>query len=165
MWWQYGVGYLFSVVVGHFLVYKLIEALWMNLGWKAGGEKDALRPVPEHPAMVGLLERALYTSAWQLGKPEFIGLWLAVKVVGNWKGWSVDAEPGGRRLSGRSIFNLFLIGNGFSIAYGVVGALLIKWLKYEEFDTAFITGLILVAGTAGFWLWSRQLRAGQEPAA
>ncbi|MDA8174273.1 MAG: hypothetical protein M0018_06755 [Nitrospiraceae bacterium] len=158
MWWQYGIGYLFSVVIGHFLIYPLVDSLWNNLGWQRRPEGDLVRPVPEHHAMVGMLERGLYTSALLMGKMEFIGLWFFIKVAGNWKGFSEDREFDGVKIHGRSIFNIALIANGFSIAYGVLGGMIVNWLNAEQYDLAFGASAILVVVTAGFWLWSRQRR-------
>lgn len=156
MWWQWGVGYIFSVVIGHFLIYPLVESLWESLGLKRGGKSDAVRSVPEHPAMVGILERGLYTSAYLVGRMEFIGLWFFIKAAGNWKGFSEDQEVDGKKVYGRNIFNIALIGNGFSIAYGVLGGMMVNWLRQQQYDVAFLTALALCAVNVAFWLWSRQ---------
>jgi len=85
MWQDYVaviVGYAFSLLVGHWLISRLVPTLWRVLGWKRNTEAEYLFFRPELPAMVGVLERTLYTTSMLLKQPQFIGLWLALKVAG-----------------------------------------------------------------------------------
>src|SRR2546425_10452035 len=91
----------------------LFRSLWRGMGWS--GKADGFRPHPEHPQMVGLVERTLYTASWLLGQPEFIAVWLALKVAGQWSRWSEVKNVQGKEMSGRAVFNTFLIGNAFSV--------------------------------------------------
>lgn len=65
------------------------------------------------PAIIGLFESVMYPIFILVGKPEYIGGWLALKVAGNWKRWQEDDEA-------RRRFYKFLIGNLFTIAMGVL---------------------------------------------
>ena|SRR5579884_2003431 len=59
---------------------------------------------------VGILERVMYTTSILIGHPEFIGVWLVVKVV--------QQRPS-------SAHNVFLIGSALSLIWGAGTALLI----------------------------------------
>jgi hypothetical protein len=156
MWWHYAIGYGFSVLGGLPFIYLLTRMLWMGLGWRPNTANDELHPHLEHPIMVGLLERSLYTTSWLLGKPEFIGAWLVLKVAGQWKGWTEDRELNGRKVLGRAIFNVFLIGNGFSVAYAVVGALLIEWLRVRLFVPTIAAPSFLIVETLALWFLAKR---------
>lgn len=108
--------------------------------------------------MVGVVERVLYTASWQLGKPEFIAVWLALKVAGQWRRWTDDMCPNGPVVPGRTIFNVFLIGNALSIAYGSTGGLLIKWLNMGACLRALVIGTALVLGTLLLNVWVKSPR-------
>jgi hypothetical protein len=60
------------------------------------------------PAFVGFAEAILYPTALLSGQPEFIAVWLALKVAGQWNEWQ-------RGYQGRARFNRFLVGNALSI--------------------------------------------------
>jgi hypothetical protein len=66
-------------------------------------------------AKVGLIERTLYVGSILWGKPEFIGIWLVLKVAGRfWKDEKVR-EANGNDAAQQAIFQIFLIGSGLSI--------------------------------------------------
>lgn len=71
------------------------------------------------PLLVGSCEAVLYPTAVLLGKAEFISVWLALKVAGQWSFWTGDYK-------GRNRFNMFLIGNALSIAAALVFARIIQ---------------------------------------
>ena len=79
-------GYVFAVVVGHFTIRPVVDRLWQALGWTESATSD-IRPNHYLPELVGLVERTLYVIALQLGKGEFIGVWIALKVAGQWQRW------------------------------------------------------------------------------
>jgi len=153
------IGYVVSVLGGHLATRCVMDALWKSLGRTVD---KAFRIYPKHPQMAGVLERALYTAAWQLGKPEFIGVWLAVKVAGQWKGWSepFTDEDSGKKIPGRAFFNLFLIGNAFSIAYALVGGLMIEWISKPLLAPAIGVPIVLGAGTVFFSRWANNSKEG-----
>lgn len=85
------------------------------------------------PAVVGVCEAVMYPLALVIGKGEFIGVWLAVKVAGQWTRWSGDPSSTGTTdldalNQGRRRFNAFLVGNAISIMFGVVVWLLVRAL-------------------------------------
>jgi hypothetical protein len=85
------------------------------------------------PAVVGLCEGVLYPLSLAIGKGEFIGVWLAIKVAGQWARWSGDPVDGttfdlDALNQGRRRFNAFLVGNALSIMFGVL-----VWLALKVF--------------------------------
>jgi len=70
---------------------------------------------------VGYVERILYTWSILLGFPQFVVVWLSLKALGGWGGWS-NAE----QLS-RARFIVTLIGNGLSLLVAVGFALLTRY--------------------------------------
>jgi hypothetical protein len=70
------------------------------------------------PALIGILEAAMYPSALLIGKSEFIGIWLALKVAGQWGWWTVEDEDEERVHQGRRRYYQSLIGNGLSVICG-----------------------------------------------
>ncbi|MCX7598323.1 MAG: hypothetical protein N2512_05585 [Armatimonadetes bacterium] len=120
-WWVLGphvFGFLFSLVIGSMMIRATWRELWRNLG------RETL-PWGWHTQVLGVLERALYTSAWLVGQPAFIVAWLAFKAAGQWKRWGED--EGG--IPGRVQYNIFLVCSGLSVAYGVLGGLMIDWCR------------------------------------
>jgi len=100
---------------------------------------------------VGFVEDGLYTTAYLLGKSEFIGAWLVLKVAGGWQGW----KHGHDGVSGRAMSQIFLIGTGLSLAYGVMGARLIAWLGDGRATLATIWApASLLALHAVVWAWA-----------
>jgi hypothetical protein len=148
-------GYLVSVGAGYLVVQQVMEAAWRGALAPLGSERAAAtRAHPEHAQAVGLVERALYTAAWHLGVREFIAVWLALKVAGRWHGWSEDrpGQPGGRTGS-----DLFLIGSGLSLAFGVAGALVAEWLARDAWVEALLLVVALVGASLGLrWFLERK---------
>jgi hypothetical protein len=91
------ISHIFSHIVSLFLssIFKL----------KPWTTRENLFP----PAIIGLFESVMYPIFFLLGKPEYIGAWLALKVAGSWKQWQEDAEA-------RRRFYKFLIGNLVTIS-------------------------------------------------
>ena len=146
------LGYGFAVVVGHFAIFYLSNALWANLTTPTVS-MEQLRPSRLHPAIVGFIERTLYVAAIQMSAREFISVWLAIKVAGQWNRWAEGYKSGGETIvTGREFFNVFLIGNGLSIAYALVGALIIRWLQEGRFDLATLVVLVLLLATAAIFV-------------
>jgi hypothetical protein len=152
-------GYLFAILIGHWATSSLMRTAWgivtARLGSTARGGPN---PHPEHPAALGLLERALYTAAWQLGAREFLGLWLALKVAGSWKAWSEDTPFGTGRIARRTSFTLFLIGAGTSLAFGVAGAIIAQLLDRNDWSSALLLAAVVVAGAFGLRWFLQQSR-------
>jgi len=106
------------------------------------------------PAVVGVLERILYVIAILAEAPEFIGVWLAIKTAGSWKGWSEGRDyPSGDGtekkivIPGRQEFNLFLVGSAVSAICGVAGGYTIKWLFLGSmYHPTLVTVAIAIGG-------------------
>ena len=98
-----------------------MKALWAVIETECKEDVEQRNRYPLIGAMVGMVERCLYTASWEFKKPEFIAVWLALKVAGQGRQW------GEKDLLGRIQINLLLIGSGFSVAYGVIGGALIDW--------------------------------------
>ncbi len=137
----YGIGYLFAVVVGHVLVKMNVDALWRGFGVLRE------RRQPWHPAFLGLLERAMYTASIGLGQASFIPLWLGLKVLPQWKRWGDEIKVGTRKIEGRAVFNVFLIGNALSVIFAGVGAESVKWLSNAQFLKTILVYAVVVMGT------------------
>ena len=140
-------GFFFSIVGGdlliRFILYPLYEAVEdrQNYGshWSA--------------RVCGWVERALYTASWVLGRPEFIAVWLAIKVAGTWQRWDNQRE----------IYNVFLVRNGLCILYGVVGGLFIEvagWQKWVPV-VGLVVGTLLLRLGVGYEL---RRKANNPPA-
>jgi hypothetical protein len=114
--WRLIAGYGFSIVVGHLALWSLIEkTLWPYV------QKDHPPDPNHHKArlswLVGILERAIYTSALMVPGSgiQLIAGFLAVKVAARWHGSSgpratVDSD------------NIWIIGTWLSVLFGAVGA-------------------------------------------
>ena len=161
-WPPWLIGYGVSVFVGHFLISRIRE--------------EAYKEIPHserfrwHAQAVGLIERALYTSSWVAAKPEFIGLWLAIKVAGQWKRWTEEQEDPtvlrwGKQeqetVPARAYYNVFLIGNALSITYGVLGGIIIEWSRRgvgrlcaeQAHPLQYCVAAFVVVCTCILWAW------------
>lgn len=147
------VGWTYSVVVGDFLIHRIVNKLWHPTRWR---EDPTVRPFAYTPRLVGIVERNLYYFAFIMGYPEFIPIWLALKVAGQWGRWEEDFPLGKDRLPGRIFYNFFLIGTGLSIAYAVVGAVIKKYVGALDYNPAITIGLTLIfASCVLYWLIGR----------
>jgi hypothetical protein len=153
MWWPYVIGYLFAIVIAHFPISWVVNRMWESIGW-AKDNKERIRPASWQPSILGCVERALYVAFFQLGKPEFISVWLAMKIAGHWKGWSEDREYEGGVITGRMVYNIFLIGSALSIGYAVTGAKLVEWCLRQEWSLAIgvPVSLLLATSVLGYWV-------------
>jgi len=87
--------------------------------------------------ILGIVERTLYTASTYIGRPEFIGGWLVLKIAGNWQQGKDDVDR-------RALFNAFLSGTGLSLFYGFIGGRMISLLQSCEFTKATVLPLGLV---------------------
>jgi hypothetical protein len=93
------------------------------------------------------VERTLYVASLQLGMPEFVGVWMALKVAGQWKRWGEDGESSPHKIEGRSYYNIFLIGSGLSVAFAVVGAQMVEALANGNWQVGVGLPLTLLIST------------------
>jgi hypothetical protein len=113
--------YFVSIVITHLVSFYTSRGIGVLL------ELEGPDTLPDiwSPALVGLAESVLYPTVLIAGKPDFIGVWLAVKVAGQWIRWGSDEKDRIKANEGRRRFNRFLVGNALSIlaasaTYGVI---------------------------------------------
>jgi hypothetical protein len=85
-------------------------------------------------ALIGISESIMYPITILIGKPEFIGFWIAAKAAGNWIQWTGERptareKDGNKEETNEEIkhmgtvyegfrrFSRFLIGSAFSILW------------------------------------------------
>jgi hypothetical protein len=107
------LGYVFSIIVGHFVIGPYIKWLWRYLA-KHGHEVTERHTNPRGALSLplGILERGIYTGALMIGMWQLIGAWLLLKVAARWK----------ETTKYRGADNVWLIGNGLSLVFGFLGA-------------------------------------------
>lgn len=129
-------GYIVIGILADFLMKEYTKRFWnksIDSLEKAPLEKpsrdyyERLKLLRKHmeefkwsPRRVGVFERVLYTSAVVINKYEFIAVWLAFKVIGEWK------DSISKTHAGRVRTNNFILGNSLSIIFGVLGGILFK---------------------------------------
>ncbi len=80
-------------------------------------------------AITGLFESIMYPIAILYCYPEFIGLWLAIKVAADWVAWGSDKRKrNGSNAEGRRRFHHFLVGNALVIILSFITYLILKLL-------------------------------------
>lgn len=99
--------------------------------------------------MLGAIERLLYTTAIIIGESNFIALWLTLKTISQWEKWK------GKDEKSRANFNNFLSGTGLSLAYGVLGGMVVKWLGRNDFPLIFSSTIGLVILTEIFIMYAK----------
>jgi hypothetical protein len=152
--WIYALGYSYSILGCLSIVRAIVDKMWIGIGWSGDVIFDENRPHTWHVRILGTLEAILYTSSWLAGKAEFIGVWIALKVAGNWNRWTVE----------RHVFSIFLIGNAFVILFSVCGASLIKWINNNEWPIALIVGSgLIVFGLFIFVLANKYCKKSIKP--
>ena len=155
MWASYAIGYLFATFAGS--AWPVALPIWKRYGRdEAPAKKD--RHDPFIGQLMGLVERPLYVAAFLADAPTFVGIWLGLKVAGGWKGWQ-DEVPlkDGNAIPGRTVFNVMLIGSAVSVAYGWVGAHVIRALQNRTIESALVVPLTLMAAhfLLNDWLTSK----------
>lgn len=121
--------YLLSIVVTHPIIFFLSKAAHVLLELST----DDTTADRWSPTLVGICESVMYPTSLLLNKAEFIGVWLAVKVAGQWVRWKREGSGLGQTTEqenlGRRRFNRFLFGNALSIICAVLTwAALKKWV-------------------------------------
>ena len=141
-WAMFGGILILSVVFSHIVVFTVSRLLILPLRLNMKQtHADMLSP-----AFLGISESVMYPMALFFGKPEFIGVWLAIKVAGNWVAWkgddvvqpSTEGAPSMEQINkGRRRFNAFLVGNSLMVMLGIAtwGALKI-WVLREALPIA-----------------------------
>ena len=113
-------GYAFALVGGYFCVGAVVGLLW-----KLDPHPHPPSP-PQGSRLIGLVERALYVTVIVIGREGFIVVWLAMKVVTDWRLERHRGRPP------KLAYNTFLIGTGLSLLFAVAGAIIVRWGLAEE---------------------------------
>jgi hypothetical protein len=159
----YIFGYAYSILIGHYVASHVLDCYYQ--GYEEGRAVEKWRS-----GVVGLVERALYTSAFLMSAPEFIAIWLAFKVAGQWERWKADwgskarqdeLKKKQRKDTARAMYSGYLVGNALSIAYGTVGAVSIEKGLEGEWPTAILVPAALLVST---WLLYLHVRCQQTHA-
>jgi len=128
--WAILVGiYLISIFVSHLVIFIASRLMHRLLDLS----QEDTRADLWSPALVGLCESIMYPTVLLIDKAEFIGVWLAVKVAGQWVRWGSESpsnlsksETREMLNEGRRRFNRFLVGNALSIMAGAATWVAIK---------------------------------------
>jgi len=88
-WPRYSIGFAFSALIGGVMIEPFVHGMQERVNGyvhKKNSEipTSDIRPFDCFPAILGYIERPIYTASYLLGKPEFIGVWLLVKVAARW---------------------------------------------------------------------------------
>ena len=115
------IALIISSACSYWVVYYLVGKLKKYSTNKAPEEKkEEFEPgYPELTRWLGVIEGLLYILSFFLGHPEFIGLWLGLKVAGNWGDWTKPGEEA------RAKFIIFLIGSALNLLSVIVICLLL----------------------------------------
>ena len=152
-WAPYAIGYAVAVFGGELLP-PVSRPLWKRYGRDPDTETDDPLYDPLVGHVVGLVERPLYVAAFLASAPALVGIWLGLKVAGGWKGWQGEYTlKNGRKVAGRSVFNFMLIGSAVSVAYGWVGADIIRALQLHDTPTAVVVPVALLVAHLVLYRW------------
>lgn len=162
-WWAIIVGYLYSIIPGFFLIEEFGARANVQLGvyernyldknifYRLFSPREMDQYLRWTPILLGILERIIYTTSILTRNPQFIAVWLALKAISTWRNWQID--------NGRGMFNVFLIGTGFSLLYGTLGGQIVVWLDDCKWLYVAISSVALVAVNCLFiCIANRQVR-------
>ena len=138
-WKYYVIGYFVFVVFPNLPINWVIGDMWFNIT-KSNYDKKSSNV--NLSARIGIIERTLYVGSILYGKPEFIGIWLVLKVAGRF--WKDENERKANDADQQAIFQVFLIGSGLSIAYAVIGARSIQYFLSGDSSSAYFFGASLI---------------------
>jgi hypothetical protein len=111
--WRVLVGFAFSIFVGDVVVRAVVRALWTYLSRHSGVPAEPhLKQSGSLSMPIGILERGLYTGALIFGAWQLVGAWLGLKTAMKWREVSKY----------RGADNIWLIGTGLSLLFGIAGA-------------------------------------------
>ena len=123
------LGFFVSIVVGHYLVRYLNIGLRLYVRVEEGSRGNLLTPT------LGCIERAIYTILFYLDERTLIaalfGIMIAQRLIAitklEKKAGSTDRLELFREVGGR--INVFIICNFASLFFGLMGGIIIKFLK------------------------------------
>lgn len=112
-YWRYLLGFGVSIIVGDLVVRLLVRRMWLYVSTHSDMPREPYAKQAGSLSLpLGMLERGLYTGALMIGVWQLIGAWLVLKTAAKWK----------KIGEFRGADNVWLIGNGLSLAFGFVGA-------------------------------------------
>lgn len=126
---------IYITLIAHYQINRIVKLMWSILQIETGNR--TLKSRTWQAKTIGTIDRVLFLLSFLLETPEFIGLWLGIKTVSQYKRWS-DDEPG------RATFNIFLTGNGLSILYAAAGYGFIYLGKKVDFEPLFSINTISI---------------------
>ena len=109
---------LLSIFIPDLYIPKIIRFYKKKVEISESEENSRLYFLPKH---LGWVERTLYWLCWFFLKSQFViflGVWLALKVVGNYTAWGQEGDH-----KGRARYIIFMIGTSLSIISVIVIAL------------------------------------------
>jgi len=151
----YSIGVVYAVFLPWPLIRKIQNDVWRRILAHNRIDTRLLQAdLLALPVILGLLERALYFASIIVERPDFIGVWLLVKVAGGWSGWSSGRrfrwhEEGHvllteRTIPGAQVFNAHLIGTSLSLLFAATGAYGIRWCVNQHQDvTLYVSTTVL----------------------
>lgn len=139
-------GYSFALVGGYLYLTRIVELLWSL------DEDRAPRYLPQVPGLIGLVERALYMTAFLMALPGFIAVWLVLKVATDWK---LERHWGD---SPQLVHGVFFVGSGLSLLYAAIGVVIIELGAANQWLVATGLAVLLLIASEGF----RQLLLSQR---
>jgi hypothetical protein len=110
------IGYSVSLILGGLIIEWTMKVI-RNRSEVLKSKKISPKRDMYLVRVLGLLERAFYTTCIIIGEPAGIAAWLAIKVITRWG----DEE---NRWANISEANIYLIGNLLTVFFGAGGGLL-----------------------------------------
>ena len=160
-WWSIFVGYLFSIIPSSFFIKRMTTNAYQKVGTYDSEKIEKFNLKTPDPYfrwtsfLIGILERIIFTTSVIIGQTSFIPIWLVFKSISQWKNWEID--------NGRAMFNIFLLGTGFSILYGALGGQVIIWLSFGDLTEVLISTISLILLSIGFNIYiNKQLSYKSE---
>ena len=143
--WARFIGILLlSIPISHIVVFCSVRGMDVLFGLQGEATIRDLWPA----TLVGVAEGLLYPLVIMAGFAQFIGIWLAVKVAGQWVRWGTEfpaPSPDHPRLivrqvieakRGRRRFNKFLVGNALRILLGGLTFLVLPAFTFVDAQPA-----------------------------
>ena len=156
LWFRYSIGFVFSTLIGGVMTGYLVGNMQQEITdyiqkEYPGMSNERIRPFYWFSEVFGYVEIPMYTASYLLGKPEFIAVWLGVKILAR---WSLPRTEEDKITDSRHRYYPVLVGNLLGVVYGVAGALVIRWLECPfRFWSALAIMPALVFGTLSLTLY------------
>jgi hypothetical protein len=161
-WYAEVIGYGFSLVGDAILAKNLVETLWKKVAPKADASNE-VRRFPWQGEALARIEALLYVAFLEFGLGYLIGVWVSLKVVGQWGRWNGQTSTAGGRPEGWAVFNVFLIGNALTVFYALVGFALIGMVQANQVVRVVGTIVVVFALTIAFWAWISGQKSKPDP--